>query len=118
MILELSPGEGGEGALVAKELLTLRVVLALLLELSVPGPHVKEEGLIPGGRVVTLITLQPPLLVPRPHVVVEVGLVVRPVLTVAAVEDLTAWMRLLEVNYTELMRRKLTLTERTLNGLL
>ena len=73
------------------------------------------EGLIPGGPEVTLITLKLNLLVPGPHVVVEVGQVVRPVLTVAAVEDLTAWMRLLEVNYTELVRGKLTLTERTLS---
>ena len=65
----------------------------------------QEEGLIPGGPVVTFITLPPFLLVPGPHVVVEVWQVVRPVLAVAAVEYLTARMELLEVNNTELVRR-------------
>ena len=90
VILELSPGEGGEGALVTEELLTLRVVLALLLELPVLGPHVQMEGLIPGGPEVTLITLQPPLLVLRRCVGLQVTQVVGPVLTLAAGEDVLA----------------------------
>ena len=90
VLLELSPGEGGEGALVAEELLTLRVVLALLLELSVLTPHVLEECGFPSGPVVTFITLQPLLLMPRACVGVEVTQVVGPVLPVAAGEDMPA----------------------------
>ena len=117
VLLELSPGEGGEGALVTEELLTLRVVLALLLELPVLGPHVLEEGGFPSGPVVTFITLQPLLLVLRRCVGFQVTQVVGPVLTLAAGKDVLAGVELLEVSHTELVRGKLPVTERTLKSL-
>ena len=90
MHLELNPGEGGEGALVAEEVLTLCVVFAPPLELSMFGSHVFEKTGFPSGPVVTFITLQPLLLMPRGCVSVEVTQVVGAVLAVAPGEDMPA----------------------------
>ena len=96
--LKLHLRESREGTLVTEIFLAVTVVFALLLEESVFLSLVLVEGCVPGCPVVTLVTLQPSLLVPRPAVRVEVGQVVGPVVTVGAGEDVLTRVNLFVVS--------------------
>ena len=96
--LELHLGECREGALVTEEMLTVSKVFALLLEVTVLFPHVFVERLVPRGRPVAPVTLQPGLVVLRAGVGVEVGQVVGPVVTVGAGEDVLTRVNLFVVS--------------------
>ena len=118
--LELHLGECREGAPVTEEMLTVSKVFALLLEVTVLFPHVFVERLVPRGRPVAPVTLQPGLVVLRPGVGVEVGQVVGPVLTVCAGEDMLTWVCLPEMLRPQplIIETRPVLTERTFNGLI
>ena len=98
VFLKLHFREGREGTLVTEVLLAVSVVFALLLEESVFLSLVLVEGCVPSCPVVTLVTLQSSLLVPRPAVRVEVGQVVGPVVTVGAGEDVLTRVNLFVVS--------------------
>ena len=85
-------GLGGQTTALTEEGLPICEVFAPLLEHSMHHPHVCQQGLVPGGGVVTFSALKHLLLMHRLPVCPQVGKIVGTIITIFTLEDLDTRM--------------------------
>ena len=85
-------GLGGQTTALTEEGLPICEVFAPLLEHSMHHPHVGQQGLVPGGGVVTFSALKHFPLMHRLPVCPQVGKIVGTIITIFTLEDLDTRM--------------------------